>query len=125
MNSASIDFHRAAGRFERIQTGDAAQETTMAFLNDTGFEDDFRTVGPDATATFEPGMTPNDATTYANSENLALAPPDDLEDEEEDEEDDDLEEEEDDDLEDEEDDEEFEDDDDEDDEEDLDDDEDE
>jgi len=122
MNSASIDFHRAAGRFERIQTGDAAQETTMAFLNDTGFEDDFRTVGPDATATFAPGMTPNDATTYANSENLALAPADDFEEEEEDDEDDDLEEEEDDDLEDEEDDEEFEDDDD---EEDLDDDEDE
>jgi hypothetical protein len=81
----------------------AAQEmTTMAFQNDAGFEDDFRKVGADVTAGFEPATSPSNPTEHASSENLNVAPKDDdLEDDDEVDEDDDLEDEdEDDDLED-------------------------
>jgi hypothetical protein len=67
----------------------------MAFLNDAGFEDDFRKVGNDATAGFEPADSPSNPTEHASSENLEVAgKTDDLDDEDE-EEDDDLEDEDD------------------------------
>jgi hypothetical protein len=73
----------------------AAQEmTTMAFQNDAGFEDDFRKVGADVTAGFEPATSPSNPTEHASSENLNVAPKDDdLEDDDEVDEDDDLEDE--------------------------------
>jgi hypothetical protein len=82
--------------------------TTMAFQNDAGFEDDFRRVGADVTAGFEPASSPSSPTEHASSENLDVAAkPDDLDEEDEVDEDDDLddEDEEDEDLEDDEDDE--------------------
>jgi hypothetical protein len=67
----------------------------MAFLNDGGFEDDFRKVGNDAIAGFEPANSPSNPTEHASSENLEVAgKTDDLDDEDE-EEDDDLEDEDD------------------------------
>ncbi len=71
----------------------------MAFANNAEFEDDFRKVGPDATAGFAPGGAPSDPTEHASSENLDVAAKadvadDDLEDDDdevdEDDEDDDL-----------------------------------
>ena len=64
----------------------------MAFQNDAGFEDDFRKVGADVTAGFEPATSPSNPTEHASSENLNVAPKDDdLEDDDEVDEDDDLE----------------------------------
>ncbi len=86
----------------------------MAFTNTPDFEDDFRKVGPDATAGFAPAGSPSNPTEHASSENIAAATADtdedeeleddeDLDSEEDDDDEDDLE---DDDLEDEDDDEE-------------------
>ena len=45
----------------------------MAFANDAEFEDDFRKVGPDATAELEPAGSTSNPTEYASSENLEAA----------------------------------------------------
>jgi hypothetical protein len=75
---------------------DGVQEITMAFQNDAEFQDDFRRVGADVTAEFEPVGSPNDPTEHASSENLEVAPKDDdLEDDDESKDDDDLDEEDD------------------------------
>jgi len=73
----------------------APQEmTTMAFQNDAGFEDDFRKVGADVTAEFEPANSASNPAEHASSENLDVAPKDDdLEDDDEVDEDEDLEDE--------------------------------
>ncbi len=72
----------------------------MAFTNSPDFEDDFRKVGPDATADFAPLGAPSEPLAHASSENVEVAgaadseEDDDLEDDEDlddDEEDDDLE----------------------------------
>jgi hypothetical protein len=83
----------------------------MAFTNDAEFQDDFRKLGRDATAGFEPGGSPSNPFKYASSENLELVSKgldeeEDLEDEDELEDDEDDDELEDDDVEDEDDDEE-------------------
>ena len=75
----------------------------MAFINSPDFEDDFRKVGPDATAGFATVGTPSDPTEHAGSENIEVAgaaEPDededleddeDLDDEEDEDDEDDLE----------------------------------
>jgi len=72
----------------------------MAFVNDSNFQDDFRKVGDDATASFEPVGAPANPTQHPGSENLnaaaAVDEDDDLEDDDELEEDDELDDEDDD-----------------------------
>ena len=67
----------------------------MAFTNDSEFEDDFRKVGPDATASLEPAGTPSNPTQYASSENVEVAGADADEEENDLEDDDELEDEDD------------------------------
>lgn len=45
----------------------------MAFADNAEFEDDFRKVGPDATAGFAPGGTGGNPAEHASSENLDVA----------------------------------------------------
>lgn len=78
-------------------------EKYMAISADTEFQDDFRKVGKDVTAGFEPAGSPSNPTENASSKNLNVAPKDDdLEDDEDekDDEDDEDKEDKDDDLED-------------------------
>jgi hypothetical protein len=49
------------------------EENIMAFVNDTAFEDDFRTVGHDSTATFDAAATEHSTIEHAGSENLEYA----------------------------------------------------
>jgi hypothetical protein len=84
----------------KVEMQGAQEMTTMAFQNDAGFEDDFRKVGADATAEFEPATSASNPTDHASSENLNVAPKDDDLEDDEVEEDEDLDDEEDDELED-------------------------
>ena len=45
----------------------------MAFTDNAEFEDDFRKVGPDATADFAPSGTTNNPTEHASSANVEVA----------------------------------------------------
>jgi hypothetical protein len=89
---------------ESIQTGSrTTRENIMAFVNDSAFEDDFRVVGQDATATLGAAVSESSALDHASSEHLdyaakAVDEDDDLEDDED--EDEDLDDEDEDDLED-------------------------
>jgi hypothetical protein len=64
------------------------QEMMMAFANSAEFEDDFRKVGPDATANLEPVGSDSNPTERASSESLYAAAADTDEDDLEDDEDD-------------------------------------
>ncbi len=70
----------------------------MAFVNNAEFQDDFRKVGPDATAEFAPVGTPVDPTEHASSENLDVATKADVADDDLEDDEDEVDEDDDDDL---------------------------